>query len=206
MKVILIRHGETDYNVESRLIGWRKIPLNQTGIQQVSLLAEILDKHYSISKIYSSDLLRTKQTAEIINEKLNIKEIHFKSKLREQSLGDWEGLLLEDLKKKDSFMRFLKLNDEEESVPNGEPIQVFNDRVFFEFRLIIEQNLLTNNEILIVAHEGTNRIILGNLLGLSFSDSQKILKQSNACINEIKFEKTFDDYKINNINVTSFLL
>ena len=206
MKVILIRHGETDYNLESRIMGWKKIPLNHNGKQQISILAKILDNQYSISKMYCSDLLRTKQTAEIINTKLEISEVIYKTNLREHSFGDWEGLLFNDLKVKESFNKYLELKDEENSAPNGETIRFFNDRVFSEFKLIIEENLHINNEILIVAHGGTNRAILGKLFKISFSDSQKIIKQSNACINEIIFEKSFDDYQIGNLNVNSFLL
>ena len=89
---------------------------------------------------------------------------------------------------------------------NRETIKFFNDRVFSEFKTIVEDNLEEKKDILIIAHGGTNRIILGNLFKLSFSDSQRIIKQSNGCINEITFGKYFNKYNIENLNVTSHLI
>ena len=72
MKVYLVRHGQDDDSVRG---GWSDCPLTELGIQQSTELADNLSnnfEHYNIGKIYSSDIVRAKQTATVIAEKLNL--------------------------------------------------------------------------------------------------------------------------------------
>jgi broad specificity phosphatase PhoE len=91
----LVRHGCTDYNVENRLQGWMDVPLNEEGRRQAKELA------FSINKkcwdvVISSDLIRAKQTAEIISEALNSPLFLFKG-LRERNFGIYEGKLIQEI-------------------------------------------------------------------------------------------------------------
>ncbi len=97
MKLIIIRHGETDYNKKKLIMGHLDIPLNETGITQAKRLAKRL-KNEKIDYIYSSDLARAKETAELINEYHN-KKIFFKKSLRERYLGKFSGKNVELLRK-----------------------------------------------------------------------------------------------------------
>lgn len=89
MKLIVIRHGETDYNANSRIQGWTNSVLTQKGKEQIKETAVKL-KDMNIDLIIASDLIRTKNTAEIIQEELNV-PILFNWLLRERSLGVLEG-------------------------------------------------------------------------------------------------------------------
>ena len=85
----LIRHGETDWNVQRLITGQQDILLNQRGHHQASKITEILcDKN--ITQIFSSSLRRTKQTADIINKRLNLPLV-YRDDLIERGWGENEG-------------------------------------------------------------------------------------------------------------------
>jgi broad specificity phosphatase PhoE len=202
MRIILVRHGQTDYNTESRIMGWLPIPLNQTGRSQISKLALFLKEHYSITKIYASDLLRVKESSVIIGNTLNITEIHYLESLREHKFGDWEGRLFSDLKNEKSFNSYLELIDENLFPPNGESINIFKKRVLSGFKNILSNHKDSEKDILVVAHGGTNRVILGDILNLTFLKAQQTIKQSNACLNELHYDFYNEIFSIYNLNVT----
>jgi broad specificity phosphatase PhoE len=88
--LLLVRHGETDWNAEGRLQGHSDRPLNDHGRQQAKALADRLAGE-SIDAIYASDLARAKETAEIVGERLGLPVV-IDADLREKNWGNWEGL------------------------------------------------------------------------------------------------------------------
>src|SRR5438128_1464296 len=89
MKLIFVRHGQTDYNKADIVQGQEKdIPLNEEGRRQVAASASLVPT--DVYRIFSSPLLRASQTAEIINERLH-KEIEFADALKEFSYGSLAG-------------------------------------------------------------------------------------------------------------------
>lgn len=97
-RLILIRHGETDWNVQRRYQGWTDIPLNANGKEQVKLLAcQLQDR--PIRAIYSSPLQRAKQTAEIIKEMHPLDIVEF-DHLKEGGYGRLEGSTFHEVKEK----------------------------------------------------------------------------------------------------------
>jgi probable phosphoglycerate mutase len=87
--VHLVRHGETDWNVESRLQGWTDIPLNAKGVKQAQNAAMILAKR-PVGQVISSDLQRARQTAAPIASQAGV-EVVFDAALRERRYGTAEG-------------------------------------------------------------------------------------------------------------------
>jgi len=94
MKFILIRHAETDWNVENRLQGHTDTEINENGRAQARALAQEL-LSLGAHRIISSDLKRATQTANIIAELLKI-PVHLDARLRECSFGSVEGVTRED--------------------------------------------------------------------------------------------------------------
>lgn len=94
--VLLARHGETDDNRPPlRFQGWRDTPLNDTGRSQAhSLAAELTDR--GIASIWSSDLSRARETAEIVGSHLGL-SVRLDARLREGNRGRWEGRLFGDV-------------------------------------------------------------------------------------------------------------
>ena len=88
--LLLVRHGETDWNAEGKLQGHTDRPLNDYGRRQARALAERLAGE-EIEAVYSSDLSRARETAEILGEQLGL-PVAVDSDLREKNWGNWEGL------------------------------------------------------------------------------------------------------------------
>ncbi|WKZ34373.1 MAG: histidine phosphatase family protein [Anaerolineales bacterium] len=93
----LIRHGQTDWNLHGRWQGQASFApgLNETGFAQARALATELS-HIHFAAVYSSDLLRARQTAETVAKQHGL-PVLLDARLREVNLGEWEGLLSEDV-------------------------------------------------------------------------------------------------------------
>lgn len=94
--VLVARHGETDWNAGGRWQGNTDIPINRNGRIQAGVLAESMSLE-GITSIYSSDLSRAQNTAEIVAGRLGINEIRLDGRLRERSLGLLEGKTTEEV-------------------------------------------------------------------------------------------------------------
>lgn len=88
MKMYFVRHGETDYNTADRISGQVDIPLTAAGIEQARRLRDELPEDVTV--IYSSDLIRCKQTTDILNEGRNLPVV-YDPRLRERAAGSLEG-------------------------------------------------------------------------------------------------------------------
>ena len=88
--LLLVRHGETDWNADGRLQGQTDRPLNECGRRQARQLAgELADE--KLDAVYASDLSRARETAEIVGEQLGLAVV-LDADLREKDWGTWEGL------------------------------------------------------------------------------------------------------------------
>lgn len=90
MKVTLVRHGLTDYNLHGKVQGFLDIPLNNIGLNQAESASEFL-KSETFDTIYSSPLSRAMKTAETINKHFDL-DIHTHDDLKEQNFHDFEGV------------------------------------------------------------------------------------------------------------------
>lgn len=88
--ILLVRHGETDWNLERRVQGHTDRPLNETGRGQANALAEVLEGE-PLDAVYSSDLVRAHETARIVAERKGL-DVTAIPELRERDFGTWEGL------------------------------------------------------------------------------------------------------------------
>jgi len=95
-KLFLIRHGQTDWNLEGKVQGHTDIPLNTKGKEQAQKVAEFLKRHIELKALYSSDLQRAHQTAKEIDKLFSL-GITLSADLREGYLGKIEGLTQKEI-------------------------------------------------------------------------------------------------------------
>ncbi|KAL5557077.1 hypothetical protein UlMin_039313 [Ulmus minor] len=95
-EIIIVRHGETEWNADGRIQGHLDVALNDVGRKQAAAVAERLSKETEISAIYSSDLKRAFETAEIIAASCGGLEVIKDPGVRERNLGDLQGIVYRD--------------------------------------------------------------------------------------------------------------
>lgn len=140
-----LRHGETELNAGNKYRGWSTAPLDAKGKEQVAKSAQFL-KDKGITKIYSSDLVRARESAAIVGVELGITDIVFLPGLRTWNVGDYTG------KSKDEFADKLEhyIENPSEAVPGGESLDDFTARSRRTIAGIGQENE-GNGPILIVA-------------------------------------------------------
>ncbi len=203
-RVILVRHGETQWNSEGRFQGQIDIPLNENGKSQALAAGSFL-RSVRIDKAYSSSMSRPKETAELILKTHPNVKIKLENDLIEIGHGLWEGKLESEIKK--SWNDLLKAwQDAPETVqmPEGETIQMVWDRAVNCWEKITS-NISPDETVLIVAHDAVNKTILCHLLGLSPADIWMI-KQGNGGITVIEISKDSNQPDVvSTLNSTSHL-
>lgn len=187
-RIFLIRHGEVEWNRDNAYAGSTDIPLNAKGIEQAKRLAASFDNE-DISAIYSSDLMRAFVTAETIAERLNL-AVHPVRALQEVDYGEWEGVYEADIAKNyaDVFSRW-QHNPVDVRIPGGETFGELRDRAFPAFCEIAQAH--KDENVIVVAHKSTNRVILCCILGMDVNHYKQI-SQGNACINIVEVRKNGD--------------
>lgn len=144
MKLLVTRHGQTDWNIERKVQGSADNPLNSEGINQANQAREVI-KNTDIDLIICSTLMRAKQTAEILNKDRDIRII-YDSRIAERNYGEYEG-------RKSAEVNFTEFFEYYKNKPcrNGESIQDLFNRIF-GFLDDLKQNYNNYNRILLVSH------------------------------------------------------
>ena len=162
VRLILARHGETDWNIQQRYQGHSDTELNQTGIKQAKLVARELKKEH-FDAIYTSDLTRAVQTAAIIAEIRKI-PIYKVRGLRECSFGVWEGKTFEEMQEKfPEEVARIKGDPVKQIRTGGESRDQLCQRVEKAIQQIIDQH--SNQTVLIVAHGGALAVAMEYITG-----------------------------------------
>ncbi|GAB4455272.1 MAG: alpha-ribazole phosphatase [Anaerolineales bacterium] len=125
----LVRHGQTDWNLEGRYQGQSDVPLNEKGRAQAKALAEQL-KGQTFAAIFSSDLMRARDTAEVIANQLGL-PVQIEPRLREINQGEWEGVLAADIKARYAEIWSQRTMDPANvRPPGGETVSEVAERVY----------------------------------------------------------------------------
>jgi 2,3-bisphosphoglycerate-dependent phosphoglycerate mutase len=158
----LVRHGETDWNVERRLQGWTDIPLNATGLRQAQAAALALADR-DIGVIVSSDLSRARDTAELIAAEAGV-EVITDPALRERHYGIAEGRLNSELESQFDGTLDERWADPDFTFEGGETRR----DVYLRLGTFLTELLASppQHEIVLVSHGGALRVARGFLEGL----------------------------------------
>lgn len=201
MKLLLARHGQTDWNIAGRYQGQSDIPLNQTGWSQAEGLAKRLSTE-KIHAIYSSDLSRAKDTAMKIKDKQEQAPLlHTDSRWRELSFGEWEGMNYKEMSahSPDVFSKWM-IDPQHTSTPNGETLYELSKRVTSAFDEI--KNKHKDQTVLVVSHSGALQALLATLLGVDLNRYWQF-KVSQASLSELNVFP--DSVTLNLLNDTNHL-
>lgn len=165
MRLILIRHGESEGNKNHKIYGWTDYPLTDKGLLQVNEITTFM-RNQNYHKLYTSPLLRARYIAEQLfnNETNNVLSLIEDSRIKEMNCGIFEGLTEEEVLAnfKQEYTQFLS-EYETYSIPEGESYPEFKARVL-EF---LEDALPKEDEIFVyVTHGGVIREIMTYLMKL----------------------------------------
>lgn len=198
--LILIRHGETEWNALGKFQGCQDISLSKEGIIQAQYLLNRFGSNFDY--IYTSPLKRAIQTAEIISENKKIKPI-IELELREIDFGDWEGLTLKEIQNNypEKFNQWK--NDEVNAPICGGELSMKQASIRAKNALLRIAKKHKGNNIIIVAHGG---IIKAGLIGLFNWDMTMYHKiiLGNTAVCKISFDADLNPTIIN-LNDTSHL-
>jgi len=148
-QLCLIRHGQTDWNLEGRYQGQSDVPLNENGLEQAKSLIGKL-KGQTFASIYTSDLIRAQQTAEPIADLLGI-PIQIDSRLREINQGEWEGVLVDEIKARYTKIWSQRTVDPANvRPPGGETVREVATRVYAALDDVAR--LFPTDNVIIVSH------------------------------------------------------
>jgi len=172
-------------------LGKKDIPLSEEGIIEAEKLKNYFS-HINLSYIYSSPLVRSKHTAEIIaDKKLNVK---IKNDFSEFNIGKWDGMSFAEIKEKYP-LEYKKRGEDLENyiVEGGESMAACQIRAISELYKTMDES---SGDILIVAHAGVNRTIISKILGICIKESFSF-RHEYGSINILTFDgETFDVLKI----------
>lgn len=199
MRLYLLRHGQTEWNIEGKIQGKTDIPLNETGFRQARCLAEGM-REREISAVYSSPLLRAVQTAEILAEEKGL-SVSVLPELREVDFGLWEGRSWTEVDAEfhEDFRRWEE-NPAEYMPTGGESRESCRERC----RAAMEQILAgAVTDAAIVAHGGILAHVADYLLRNQKEKEEIIVK--NASISIIEYDSSTEMGRLLLLNDTSHL-
>lgn len=184
-RVLLVRHGETDWNREGRLQGWAPTPLNDRGRAQADRLGAALAAEYEIDRVVASDLTRTRETAARIVQAGVGGEPTFDPAWRERGLGEYQGFTRSELHER--FPAFAIGNGAvalEEKPAGGEALVDVYERVVAGWESLRES--ADGNTILVVTHGGPITVVLARLKGLDILSAVQHHAIRNCGLTEIE--------------------
>lgn len=182
----LIRHGETEWSRDDRFTGVSDIPLTDIGREQANTLSLRLAQSIdSIGGIYSSPKIRSFETAQIIASPRQL-SVETMPELTELDYGEWEGLARHTIISEYAHEYRMWSNDPiEASPPSGETGISLLQRAVPTIEQLVEKH--EGENIVVVAHNSVNRLLICALLGIPTKSYRVAIKQEPACLNLLRF-------------------
>ncbi len=176
MKIYLIRHGQTDWNVQGKFQGREDIPLNEKGIEQAKVCGSVLQGSAQFDAVISSPLSRAKKTAEIIAEYVSVGQVITDDIITERDFSKVSGMTA---KEREAFYASGEPDDKE-------PWEELCARMFAGLRKYAEQYMDKN--IIMISHGASINSVL-SVLSQGQTGTGKIFLK-NTCINIIEYKES----------------
>ena len=184
-RIILVRHGETEWNRVERFRGRADVPLNEKGLLQAEATARRLGSRSPAAAVYSSPLSRAVKTAQAIAERQSLRvQVH--KGLVDIDYGDWQGLSAEEVNRRwPELLAAWYQAPHMVRIPGGESLDELRARCASVVKEIATRH--SGSTVVLVAHTVVNRIILLFVLGLDNSRFWH-LRQDTCAMNEIEVD------------------
>ncbi len=192
MRLIIVRHGETEENVKKIVQGQGFGTLTKRGVEQAKRLGERLKKE-KMDAVYCSDLKRARNTAKEIMKFHPKIPIHYVKALRERSFTVLEGKpgdVYKEAAAKEGLPRYLY------RPPGGENFPDMKDRIMPFFEKVYSK--YSGKRVLFVTHGGVIKVILGAVLGKTWKELQQ-MDVANSSVNVIEVKRNHE-YKVHLLN------
>lgn len=183
--ILLARHGESDWNRAKRWQGHADRPLTERGRVQAAALADRLNET-ELDAVYSSDLRRAHETAEIVARKQGL-DVTWVPELREIDVGSWSGLTRSEAEERfpDAYRRWVEGG---EGWEDGETYEELSARVVPALQKIAADH--PGDRVLVVAHGGSIRAIHAAAMGIDVHTYRRIQRvESNAALSAVCIEE-----------------
>ena len=201
MRVYLVRHGETDWNIERRCQGFSDTPLNETGRRQ----AEAIGRHLSSASlvaVYASPLSRARATAAAIAGHHGV-DVRTDPGFRELNQGEFEGLrLAEMMERHGDFLRRWMREPADLRLPGGESLREVQARAWEALERVVRDH--PDGDVAVVAHNLCNAALLCRVINLDLGDFRR-LHQDVGGINVVEFGGRWDHPVVLRLNDTCHL-
>ncbi len=185
MKIYLVRHGETDWNLQKRWQGTTDIELNETGIAQAEKLAKRFDE-YNIDAIYCSPLGRAKKTAEVVQQNKNL-PLFVKEDLKEVILGEWEGSTFEEVVSK--YKKEFELWEGNHKEQIGFGVENYYDLQQRAFNVLQEICDEAKGDVLVVTHGAWIRALVCKIMCIPL-EHRLYFDVDNTSITTVEYKKS----------------
>jgi len=198
-RILLIRHGETDWNATGRIQGHNDTPLNAAGREQARRVAQRLASE-PVRALYSSDLARAYETATIIGQPLGLAVVT-SARLRERRYGAWEGLTSAEIQARypEQFAEW-RGRSTDFAPPHGETRSELLTRALTELQTIARRH--ARELVVVVTHGGLCYVLITHILG-SVNGNRREFTFANASIHTL--ELTGERWSVISMNETSHL-
>jgi phosphoserine phosphatase len=187
VRLLLVRHGETEWNRQGRFQGQIDVPLNENGSLQAQKASQFL-KEVAFDFAVSSSMSRPKQTAEIILQPHNHVKLELQDGLREISHGLWEGKFEKEIEQEfPGELHRWRTFPATVQMPEGENLQQVWERSVATWQIIVQSAIDKQFQTgLVVAHDATNKALLCSILGLPL-DNFWNFRQGNGAVSVIDY-------------------
>lgn len=202
-RVLLVRHGETDWNVERRLQGWAPVPLSATGRAQARQLGASLADRYDVDRLVASDLPRARQTAALVAESLGV-DVEADDGWRERHFGVLQGVTYEAFDERYPEYSLAQVGAAaiDARPEGGESLADLRDRALDAWDRVVATAGPDETQ-LVVSHGGPLYLVLGHLRDRPVLESVLDASQANCAVNEVRLEG--DGVEVVRENDTGFL-
>ena len=185
-KLLIIRHGQSEANLQGIFVGHTDSPLSDLGMRQAEATADYIVNTFHVDAVYASDLQRAFVTGKAVADRLGMPVIPVRG-MREIFAGDWETVKFDILSTQygEPYQIWLK-NIGLAQTPNGESIAQLQSRVVAALRAIAEEN--DGKTVAVATHATSIRTFMHHCSGLPLEEMKNTSWVSNASVTVAEYE------------------